>query len=111
MRRRPVRPNIFRNLKRFGVYGADWKYILLPTAAMYFLPFCFGFWIYHIPAGFPLGVSTFAVLLGGFNFLRASKPEGWLKNRLDAAGDGWTKFRAPINHEFELSDWIIEKNK
>ena len=46
---------------------------------MYFLPFIFGFWIYYIPAGFPLGVLTFMVLLGSFNFLRATKPGGWLK--------------------------------
>ncbi len=109
MRRRPTRPNIFRNLKRFGVYGTDWKYILVPTAVMYFLPFLFGIWIYYVPAGFPLGVLTFIVLLATFNFLRASKPECWLKNRFDAATDGWAKYRAPLGDEFEQTDWITNK--
>ena len=106
MRRRPTRPNIFRDLKRFGVYGTDWKYILVPTAVMYFLPFLFGLWFYYIPMGFPLGVLTFVILLASFNFLRASKPECWLKNRFDAATDRWTKFRVPINEEFGQTDWI-----
>jgi hypothetical protein len=111
MRRRQTRPNIFRNLKRFGVFQGDWKYILCPTAAMYFLPFVFGIWIYYIPAGFPLGLLTFMVLLGSFNFLRASKPECWLKNKLDAASDGWTNFRPAINQEFGQTDWIKKRGK
>ena len=109
MRRRPTRPNIFRQLKRFGVYQGDWKFILIPTAAAYFLPFVFGIWFYYIPAGFPLGVLTFIVLLASFNFLRASKPECWFKNRMDAAGDRWTHFRAPINEEFGQTDWIKKR--
>jgi hypothetical protein len=106
MRRRQSRPNIFRNLKRFGVFQSDWKYILVPTALAYFLPFVFGIWIYYIPLGFPLGLLIFMVLLGSFNFLRASKPECWLKNRMDAASDGWTNFRPPTGEEFGRTDWI-----
>jgi hypothetical protein len=111
MRRRQTRPNVFRNLKRFGVFQGDWKYILIPTAAAYFLPFFFGIWIYYIPAGFPLGLLTFMVLLGGFNFLRASKPECWLKNKTDAASDGWTNFRPPAGEEFSKTDWITKRGK
>ena len=109
MRRRPTRPNIFRELKRFGVFSGDWKYILIPTALAYFLPFVFGIWIYYIPAGFPLGLLTFIVLLANFNFLRASKPECWLKNRIDAASDGWTKIRPPVGDEFASVDWVKTK--
>lgn len=111
MRRRLTRPNVFRGLKRFGVLSTDWKYILIPTAVMYFLPFLFGLWFYYIPLGFPLGVLTFLILLGIFNFLRASKPECWMKNRLDAASDGWVKFRPPLNGEFETTDWIKNKTR
>jgi len=111
MRRRQTRPNIFRNLKRFGVFQGDWKYILIPTAVMYLLPFVFRLWIYYIPAGFPLGLLTFMVLLGSFNFLRASKPECWLKNKMDAASDGWTNFRPAINEEFGQTDWITKRGK
>jgi len=109
MRRRPTRPNIFRELKRFGVFQGDWKYILVPTALMYFLPFVFGIWIYYIPAGFPLGLLTFIVLLGSFNFLRASKPECWLKTRAEAAFDRWTKVRPPVDSEFGQTDWVKTK--
>lgn len=111
MRRRLTRPNVFRELKRFGVFPGDWKYILCPTALMYFLPFVFGIWIYYIPAGFPAGVITFVILLSSFNFLRASKPECWLKNRFDAATDRWSTFRAPVTGEFEQTNWIKKVNK
>ena len=106
MRRRLTRPNVFRGLKRFGVFSTDWKYILLPTAAAYFTPFLFGIWFYYIPLGFPLGQLVFMLLLGSFNFLRASKPECWMKNRLDAGGDGWARFRAPVADEFNRADWV-----
>ena len=109
MRRRLTRPNVFRGLKRFGVFSTDWKYILIPTAVMYFLPFMFGVWVYYIPLGFPLGVVTFLVLLGTFNFLRASKPECWMMNRLDAASDRWVNFRPPVGSECERADWVIKK--
>ena len=109
MRRRQTRPNIFRELRRFGVYPGDWKYILIPSGLAYFLPFIFGIWIYFIPAGFPLGVITFMVLLGIFNFLRASKPNCWLKNRIDAATDRWTNFRPPINEEFSQRSWLNKR--
>ena len=84
---------------------------MIPSGLMYFLPFIVGFWIDYIPAGFPLGVLTFMVLLGSFNFLRATKPGGWLKNRLDAATDRWTNFRPPINQEFSQISWITKRGK
>lgn len=106
MRRRATRPNVFRGLKRFGVYSTDWKYILIPTAVAYLIPFLLGMWIGYVPLGFPLGLLTFLVLLGTFNYLRLSKPECWLSQKLDAMADRWTQFRPPVNSELETTDWI-----
>jgi hypothetical protein len=106
MRRRATRPNVFRGLKRFGVYSTDWKYILIPTAVAYLIPFLLGMWIGCVPLGFPLGLLTFLVLLGTFNYLRLSKPECWLSQKLDAMADRWTQFRPPVNPELETTDWI-----
>ena len=106
MRRRVTRPNVFRGLKRFGVYSTDWKYILIPTAVAYLIPFLLGMWIGYVPLGFPLGLLTFLVLLGTFNYLRLSKPECWLSQKLDAVADRWTQFRPPVNSELETTDWI-----
>ena len=106
MRRRATRPNVFRGLKRFGVYSNDWKYILLPTTIAYLIPFLLGMWIGYVPLGFPLGLLTFLVLLGTFNYLRLSKPEFWLFQKFDAMADGWTQFRPPVNSELETTDWI-----
>ena len=54
MRRRATRPNVFRGLKRFGVYTTDWKYILIPTTIAYLIPFLLGMWIGYVPLVFPL---------------------------------------------------------
>jgi hypothetical protein len=97
MRRRATRPNVFRGLKRFGVFSTDWKYILVPTAGAYLTPFLFGLWF---------GLFTFLVLLGTFNYLRLSKPECWLSQRFDAMADRWAPFRAPLGSELDKADWI-----
>jgi len=70
------------------------------------LPFVLGLWLYYVPLGVPLGAITFVVLLSLFTFLRASKPKGWLFHRLDAASDGWSKYRRPIADEYESEGWI-----
>jgi len=106
MRRRATRPNVFRGLKRFGVYSTDWKYILIPTAVAYLIPFLLGIWIGYVPLGFPLGLFTFLLLLGTFNYLRLSKPECWLSQKLDATADRGAPFRAPLDSELGVADWI-----
>lgn len=106
MRRRATRPNVFRGLKRFGVYSTDWKYILIPTGVAYLVPFIFGLWFGYVPLGFPLGLFTFIVLLGTFNYLRLSKPECWLSQKFDAMADRWAPFRSPLDSELETTDWI-----
>ncbi|QQS33011.1 MAG: hypothetical protein IPM50_00040 [Acidobacteriota bacterium] len=108
MKRRTTRPNVFRGLKRFGVYSTDWKYILVPTAIAYLIPFLLGIWIGYVPLGFPLGLFTFLVLLGTFNYLRLSKPEFWLSQKFDSMADGNAFFRAPLNSELKTSDWISD---
>lgn len=110
MRPRPIRPNVYHEIKRCGVYQGDWKYILIPTAAAYILPFVLGWWLYYIPLGVPLGALFFVVSLSLFTFLRASKPKWWLFHKLDAATDGWSKLRRPIGHEYETEGWIKKDN-
>lgn len=106
MRRRATRPNVFRGLKRFGVYSTDWKYILIPTAVAYLIPFIFGLWFGYVPLGFPLGLFTFLILLGTFNYLRLRKPECWLSQKFDALADRHASFRTPLDSELGRTDWI-----
>jgi hypothetical protein len=110
MRPRPIRPNVYHEIRRYGVYQGDWKYILIPTAAAYILPFVFGWWIYYVPLGVPLGAAAFVFTLALFTFLRASKPKGWLYHKLDARSDGWKNLRRPIGNEYESEGWIRKDN-
>lgn len=111
MRRRSTRPNVFRGLKRFGVYSTDWKYILVPTAAAYLTPFIFGLWFGYVPLGFPLGIFTFLILLGTFNYLRKAKPQFWLSQKFDSMADRSVSFRPPLNSELKTMDWIRDYKK
>lgn len=111
MRRRPSRPNVFRELRRFGVYPADWKYILIPAGAAYIVPFLLGIWVWYVPAGFPLGLAVFACTLGIFNNLRASKPRCWLAHRIDVATDRGRNFAAPLAGDLARADWVRDENK
>ncbi len=107
MKPRPIRPNVYHEIKRCGVYQGDWKYILIPTALAYILPFVFALWIAYIPLGVPLGAATFIVSLATFTFLRASKPKGWLFHKFDAFTDGWGNLRRPLADEYESEGWIL----
>ncbi len=107
MRRRATRPNVFRGLKRFGVNSTDWKFILLPTAIAYLVPFVLGLWIGYVPLGFPVGLVVFLILLGTFNYLRLSKPAYWLSQKFDAEIDRWATFRPPLSSEIEPLVWTI----
>lgn len=111
MRRRATRPNVFRGLKRFGVYSTDWKFILIPTAVAYLVPFVLGLWIGYVPLGFPVGLLVFLTLLGIFNYLRLSKPSYWLSQRFDAGVDRWASFRPPLRGEIEQSVWTSPTRK
>lgn len=111
MRRRATRPNVFRGLKRFGVYSTDWKFILIPTAIAYLVPFVLGIWVGYVPLGFPVGLLVFLTLLGTFNYLRLSKPRYWLSQKFDAEMDRWATFRPPLKDEIEHSVWTLPTRK
>ena len=111
MRRRATRPNVFRGLKRFGVYSTDWKFILISTAIAYLVPFVLGLWVGYVPLGFPMGLLVFLILLGTYNYLRLSKPSYWLSQKFDAEIDRWATIRPPLNSEIEPLDWTIPTRK
>lgn len=111
MRRRATRPNVFRGLKRFGVYSTDWKFILIPTAIAYLVPFVLGLWVGYVLLGFPVGLLVFLTLLGIFNYLRLSKPAYWLSQKFDAEIDRWARFRPPLKSEIEPLVWTTQTRK
>lgn len=111
MRRRSTRPNVFRGLKRFGVYSTDWKFILIPTAVAYIVPFVLGLWVGYVPLGFPLGLLVFLILLGIFNYLRISKPSHWLSQKFDVESDRWANFRPPLQGEIDPAIWTTSARR
>ena len=49
MRARPVRPNIYLPVVRFGVADGDWFTVLLISCAGYLLPVPFGLTVLYVP--------------------------------------------------------------
>src|SRR6266403_1856201 len=49
MRSRPVRPNIYLPVVRFGVADSDWFTVLLISCALYLAPVPFGITLLYVP--------------------------------------------------------------
>src|ERR1043166_184962 len=88
MRARPIRPNIYLPVVRFGVADSDWFSVLLISCAGYLLPIPFGITLLYVP----LQMWTWLILTAGaiafFNYIRIGKRPRWLQH----------KFKALISH-------------
>ena len=111
MRFRPVRPNIYLPVIRFGVLVGDWKYILAATLVGYLVPFFFRLKLGIVPLWFVTGIGNAAVsyfnqLLSGapsfppngsnYGFYDSPATNDLIKQALAAtdeqtAGDAWAK--------------------
>ena len=84
MRARPVRPNIYLPVVRFGVADSDWFSVLLISCAGYLLPIPFGITLLYVP----LQMWTWLILTAGaiafFNYIRIGKRPRWLPHKVSA---------------------------
>lgn len=82
MRARPIRPNVYLPVVRFGVADSDWFSVLLISCAGYLLPIPFGITLFYVP----LQMWTWLILTAGaiafFNYIRIGKRPRWLPHKL-----------------------------
>ena len=84
MRVRPVRPNIFLPVVRFGVADSDWFTVLLISCAGYLAPVPFGITILYVPLQLWTWLLATAGSIAFFNYIRIGRKPYWLQHKLKA---------------------------
>lgn len=82
MRLRPVRPNIYLPVVRFGVADSDWLSVLLISCASYLAPVPFGITLLYVPLQMWTWLVATAGTIGFFNYIRIGRRPYWLPHRV-----------------------------
>lgn len=82
MRARPVRPNIYLPVVRFGVADSDWFTVLLISCAAYLAPVPFGVTVFYVPLQMWTWLLATAGSIAFFNYIRIGRKPCWLQHRL-----------------------------
>ena len=97
MRARPVRPNIYLPVVRFGVADSDWFTVLLISCAGYLLPVPFGITVLYVPLQMWTWLMATAGSIAFFNYIRIGKKPCWLQNQMKALFFHHRQHRAILN--------------
>lgn len=84
MRARPIRPNIYLPVVRFGVADSDWFSVLLISCAGYLAPVPLGITVLYVPLQMWTWLIATAGSIAFFNYIRIGKKPYWLQHRLTA---------------------------
>ena len=85
MRARPIRPNIYLPVVRFGVADSDWFTVLLISCAGYLAPVPFGITLLYVPLQMWTWLIATAGSIAFFNYIRIGRRPYWLQHKLKAA--------------------------
>jgi hypothetical protein len=88
MRFRPVRPNIYLPVIRFGVLIGDWKFILIATLAGYLVPFIFRLRVGVVPLWFVGGIGSAAISYAFFRYTKVGRKPYWFQHSVNALLQG-----------------------
>src|SRR5262250_2684551 len=111
MQPRPIRPNIYLPVVRFGVVSSDWKFVLAALLIGYTTPFLLDLRLWGVPLELWTGLAAAALSIAFFNYVRIGRRPFWLQHRLRAM------FTSPIQRRALPMDgarrpgrrWIIER--
>ena len=78
MRPRPIRPNIYLPVARFGVLISDWKFVFVATLAAYSTPFLLDLKLWGAPLELWSGLGAAALSIAFFNYARIGRRPFWL---------------------------------
>ena len=82
MRSRPVRPNIYLPVVRFGVADSDWFSILLISCVSYLAPVPFGVTLLYVPLQMWTWLFVTAAAIVFFNYIRIGRKPYWLQHQV-----------------------------
>ena len=110
MRSRPVRPNIYLPVVRFGVADSDWFTVLMISCAGYLAPVPFGITLLYVPLQMWTWLFAIAGSIAFFNYVRIGRRPGWLPHKLRVMFTHHRQYRALPNgtrRGFARS-WLID---
>lgn len=112
MRSRPIRPNIFLPVVRFGVADSDWFTVLLISCAGYLLPVPFGLTVLYVPLQMWTWLLATAGSIAFFNYIRIGRKPQWLQYKLKALVFHHRHYRAIPNGKKRTAqrDWLIQSD-
>ena len=110
MRLRPIRPNIYLPVVRFGVADSDWFTVLLLSCAGYLAPVPFGITVLYVPLQMWTWLLATAGSIAFFNYVRIGRRPCWLQHKVKAVILHHRQYRAIPNGKkrgFRRS-WLID---
>jgi hypothetical protein len=84
MRTRPIRPNIYLPVVKFGVVSSDWKFVLFAGFIGYTLPFLLDLKLWGAPLELITCISLAALSIAFFNWARTGRRPYWLQHKIRA---------------------------
>lgn len=84
MRPRPVRPNVYLPVVKFGVASSDWKFVLAAALIGYGGPFLLDLKLWGAPLELVTGLISAALSIAFFNWARTGRRPHWLQHKIRA---------------------------
>ena len=113
MKLRPVRPNIYLPVVRFGVADSDWLSVLLISCASYLAPIPFGITVLYVPLQMWTWLLATAGSIAFFNYIRIGRRPFWLPHKLKTVWLHHRQYPALPNgkkHRFR-SSWLVDSSE
>src|ERR1700687_3255998 len=110
MRTRPIRPNIYLPVVRFGVADSDWVSVLLISCLGYLAPVPFGITVLYVPLQMWTWLLATAGSIAFFNYIRIGRRPYWLPHKFKSLYLHQRQNRAMLNgrkRPFSRA-WIID---
>lgn len=113
MKLRPVRPNIYLPVVRFGVADSDWLSVLLISCASYLAPVPFGVTLLYVPLQIWTWLLATAGSIGFFNYIRIGRRPYWLPHKLKSIWLHHRQYPALPNGKKSRfrSSWLLDSGE
>jgi hypothetical protein len=113
MKLRPVRPNIYLPVVRFGVADSDWLSVLLISCASYLAPIPFGITILYVPLQMWTWLLATSGSIAVFNYIRIGRRAYWLPHKLKTFWLPHRQYPALPNGKKRRfrSSWLLDSDK
>jgi len=110
MKLRPVRPNIYLPVVRFGVADSDWLSVLLISCASYLGPVPFGITVLYVPLQMWTWLLATAGSIAFFNYIRIGRRPYWLPHKVKSIWLHHRQYPALPNGKKRpfRSSWLLE---